>query len=60
MPINVIDMEVCVAHNDVGIVLTHRDDDLLFQRSLGSHFDFQFDHTQFVDNIVDFNDFLGE
>ena len=60
MPINVIDMEVCIAPNDVGIILTHRDNDLLSQRSLGSHFDFQFDYTQFVNNIVDFNDFLGE
>ena len=59
MPIDIIDMEVCIASNDVGIVLTHRDDDLLSWRFLGGHFDFQFHHTWFVDNIVDFNNFLG-
>jgi len=59
MPIGVINMKVCIASNNIRIVLTHKDDDLLSQRSLGGHFDFWFDHTQFVDNIVDFNNFLG-
>jgi len=29
MPIDIIDMEVFIASNDVGIVLTYRDDNLL-------------------------------
>ena len=40
-----VNMEVCITSNGVDVILAYGNDDLLSQRSLGGHFDLQFDHT---------------
>jgi len=52
MPIDSVDMEAHIAFNDDSVTFTYRNNNLLFWRSFGNHFDFRFDYTWFVDNIV--------
>ena len=59
MPTDIVNIKACIASNRFGIVLAHGNNDLLSQKSLGSHFNLWFDHIGF-DNAVNFNDILRE
>jgi len=55
MSIDSINIEACIVSNDIKVTFTHGTDNLLSWRSFGSYFNFRFDYTQFVDDIVDLN-----